>query len=281
MLVRLQLKSVREFVGKFLPLAVALSALAPTLSAEPDPGPVDGLGRRTEEMDRSIRYILPDPAFEGPKSDLHPLLPPSRLRAIEPVRIVREVLPNGRLMLAGGRPVAFIGIVPEASSSLTSVLEGWRRWGERLKGKAVRLVFEQETRNASREMAAYVFVPEETLFSGGKLLNETLLAEGLARVDKDAALSPQYRRRFQVAEDRAKALSLGIWAGEESTKQNAPALALPPEFSQHRRGFLGLRAGAADLGGKKRAGEDEPARSGLFPRYRHQPPDAPQPRTDP
>lgn len=188
-----------------------LSAVTLPANSQPDPGLVDGLGRRTNGQKHSIRYILPDPAFEGPKSELHPLLPPSKLRAIEPVRIVREILLDGRLMLRGGRAVAFLGIVPEASSSLTVVREAWKMGSTELAGKAVRLVFEQETHNASGELAAYVFKPEGSIFSGGRLLNETFLEEGLARVDSDAALSPQYRRRFQVAEDRAKRLGLGIW----------------------------------------------------------------------
>ena len=146
----------QRFTAQFrknLPRVVVLSAFSVCAVAQPDPGPVDGLGRRTDGLDRSIRYILPDPVFEGPRSELHPLLPPSRLRAIEPMRTVREILPEGRLLLRGGRAVAFLGIVLDASPS-AAVRENWRIRSAELAGKAVRLVFEQETQNANRELAA-------------------------------------------------------------------------------------------------------------------------------
>jgi hypothetical protein len=220
-------------------------------------------------MGRVKRYNLPDPAFEK-REDLKPILSRTELHAIEPVRTIREALPDGRIMLRGGRPITLIGCIPDTSST-AQVKSGWKKWSERLPGKVIRLLFEKRTRNEDGDLAAHAFL------SDGRLLNELLLVEGLARLDTQANLSPQYRLRFQKAEEHARESGVGLWSG---TKQNGlyeNSLSRNTELSEYRSGFLGIPPGTAASHWKERSGEDEPARGHLFPRNSHQPPNTQKP----
>jgi hypothetical protein len=249
---------------KILPLLAIFAGLATPCWAEPDPGFVDALGRRENALGKSIQYNLPDLGVLEDGEDLQPLLPPAQIRAIEPFRTVRRVLPDGRLLLHGGRTVALLGVTVPNPLSL-SQLKAWENLDERLADKMVRLVFEKTTRNASGEMAAYLFL------SNGRLLNEIVLREGMGVLDTAAELSPQYRLRFEKASRLAQSPEdPGIMPEKNTVPQDASRKTPDPEFSQYRNGFLGVPPGTDPPGWAKRSGENQSLGGGLFPRYRHQ-----------
>jgi hypothetical protein len=254
---------------KILPLAAGVALLALSPQAEPDPGYVDGLGLAVDKMGRVRRYNLPDPAFEK-REDLKPILSRSELRAIEPVRTIREVLPDGRIMLKGGRPIALIGCIPDTTST-AQAKSGWKKWSGKLPGKVLRLLFEKQTRDRNGDLAAYAFL------SDGRLLNELLLLEGLARLDTQANLSPQYRLRYQKAEEHARESGTGLWSGTKQIGLYENSLSRNTKLSEYRNGFLGIPPGATTSDRQERSGKDESARGHLFPRDSHQPPDAQKP----
>jgi hypothetical protein len=109
-------------------------------------------------------------------------------------------------------------------------------------------------------------------------------------VDKDAALR-QYSSLFPDRRGPSQVSGLGIWARfrtgvtpareyDQDTRMRLLSLSLQ-NFRNIAEASLTSSRGRNSWW-EERAGKNEPPRSGpLFPRNRHQPPDAPQPRTDP
>ncbi len=243
--------------GKNLPCMVLLVLIAGHAQAEGDPGRVDAYGRVLNRKDQSVQVILPDKntiPLPGKVSDLRN---PTRLRALEPVRTIRQFLPDGRILFQNGRSVALLGCLFPGDSEKRAALVR-RKWEDWLANRSVRLVFEEETRNASGELSAYVFLAD------GRLLNEELLKEGVCLLDMQAVLSPQYAERFQRA-------AAGEKQGILRTNH-----AYPPtqdsEFPKYPRRFSGFNSGSAAPDRAQRPGENKSSRGGLPAGNRHQPP---------
>jgi hypothetical protein len=249
--------------GKILPSLVLLTLLQALGYAESTPGFVNATGRKINREDKLIQYILPDPGIRSSSGSWSPLQPETRLRPIEPFRTIRGFLPDGRLSLHNGRTISLRGCRFTREKSLEA-------WEERLKGKIVRLVFEEETHNASGELSAFVFLSDQ------RLLNEVLIREGLYTLDRNVRLSPQYRLRFEQAEGESfrNAHNQGIDSKRKTTLTVRPQFhhesteSIHPEPSQYRRGFTGFSLTSPQpqepgeittpaLGGQKRAGENQ------------------------
>ena len=77
-------------------------------------------------------------------------------------------------------------------------------------GEEVTLLLEDvPTRNSVGEVLAYVFLPD------GSLLNEQLVAQGRAYVDRRYEFA--YRRTFEQAEEAAFKKELGLWAEHDES----------------------------------------------------------------
>lgn len=228
---------------QIFPILAGLFLFLNAMSAEPDPGRVDAFGRRITREGKSIQYIRADPGANSPAAKVSPLSPPSQLRAIEAMRTVREWLPEGTLIFKNGRKAAFLGCKPNPERSPAHAKRR-KVWERKLPGKVVRLVFDEETRNASGELAAYVFLPD------GTLLNEALLREGLCVLDTQAVLSPQYSLRFKAAAEQARSFTPG-------TEIDAATATQSPKLPEYSRGFTRLSPRSATPLGTKRPGEDQ------------------------
>jgi micrococcal nuclease len=91
---------------------------------------------------------------------------------------------------------------PEASAFTT----------EQLEGQDVTLEFDEDRVDPFDRALAYVWVPD----LDGELFNETLVSEGLARVDT-VEPNDQYEERFLEAERQARDEGVGIWAADPCT----------------------------------------------------------------
>lgn len=258
-----------------LPILAGLATLLGAACAEPDPGRVDAFGRRVNRDGKSIQYIRADPQASSPELMLPPHLPPTQLRALEVMRTIRKMRPEGTLIFRNGHRMALLGCrhdpdLPETLQSKRKVLE------KALEGKVVRLVMDEEVRNASGELAAYVFLQD------GTLLNETLLREGLCNLDTRTPLSSQYSLRFKKAAEtglkaRSKAVRHTDSGTRIKTRKNAAANAQPPELPEYSRGFVGLSSGSTTALRTKRAREDKPSGGSVFPGHSNQSPRSREP----
>ncbi len=213
------------------------------IPAEQDPGRVDAFGRNVNRAGRSIQYILPDPNAISPNAKVSPLTPPSRVRAIESMRTIRDWFADGNLIFKNGRKAALLGCKMEPQRS-TALEQKRKEWREKLRGRIVRLVFDEKLRNASGELAAYVF------FGDGTLLNEELLREGLCVLDTRTPLSPQYSLRFKAAAEQARSSTPGL---EKNASTAAPSSKLP----EHLQGFTGLSPRTSNPVRAKRTGKNQ------------------------
>jgi micrococcal nuclease len=91
---------------------------------------------------------------------------------------------------------------PEASAFTT----------ERLEGQDITLEFDEDRVDPFDRALAYVWVPD----LDGELFNETLVSEGLARVDTFPP-NDQYEERFLEAEGQARDEGIGVWAADPCT----------------------------------------------------------------
>ena len=228
---------------QILPILAGLLTFLGTVAAEPDPGRVDAFGRTTNRIDHSVQYILPDPNASSPSAEVSPLASPSRVRAIESFRTIRDWFPDGSLIFRNGRKAALLGCKMETRIS-PALEKRQKEWRGKLRGKVVRLVFDEHLRNASGELAAYVFLGD------GTLLNEVLLREGLCVLDTRTPLSPQYSLRFKAATEQARSSTSGL-------ENNASAAAPTSKLPEYIRGFTGLSPRASTSVGAKRTGQDQ------------------------
>jgi len=215
----------------------------------------NGDGRVTRNGTEAVPYSwevgsrLPKAVFDNSgRRQWRRLEAPGRVRGIEPVRIVRELLPDGRLVLAGGRTLSLLGC-RHTTSPTKKAGESWKQWSGEIAGKQVRLVFEEETRNASGELTAYVHRLD------GPLLNEVFLAEGMLELDKAASLSPKYHRRLRKAKQRS------FWTAVRQKRKSRGNDAAHPfnrsQLPEHRGGFSGFSPRKPGPGGRERSGEDQ------------------------
>ncbi len=290
-------------MGQILPILAGLVTLLGTAIAEPDPGRVDAFGRRINHEDKSIQYIRADPQAASPETKVSPLLPPTQLRAIEAMRTIRNISPDGTLILKNGHKMSLLGCTQAPIDG--SILEIKRKaLNQELEGKVVRLVFDEETHNADGDMAAYAFLPD------GTLLNEVMLREGLYKLDTQATLSSQYALRFEKAaemglkarskaavkakakatpESKAKATALAEALAAAKTKpgtkvkikNNEVTAAHSPKLPKYHRGLAGIPPGSTATLRTKRTGQDKPSGSTLFSGDRDKPPRSRKPRADP
>jgi micrococcal nuclease len=95
---------------------------------------------------------------------------------------------------------------PEASDFTT----------EQLEGKDVTLEFDEDRVDQYDRALAYVWVPD----LDGELFNETLVRQGLARVDTFEP-NVKYEDRFLAAEREARDEGIGVWATDPCTTSEA------------------------------------------------------------
>ncbi|TWT55321.1 Thermonuclease precursor [Thalassoglobus neptunius] len=81
-----------------------------------------------------------------------------------------------------------------------------------LQGGSARLEFDREQFDNYGRILAFVFVDD-------RMLNEELVAAGLATAEPQYPYRGDYKRRFLQAEESAKAARLGIWSLHELTGQ--------------------------------------------------------------
>jgi micrococcal nuclease len=92
---------------------------------------------------------------------------------------------------------------PEASAFVKNLIEG----------KKVRLELDVSERDKYGRILAYVYT------SDGKMINELLLLEGLARVAYVYAPNTKYVDRFYAIQKQAQKQGKGIWSIEDYNKQ--------------------------------------------------------------
>lgn len=243
--------------GNILPCMALLVLVVSPVWAEPDPGRVDSYGRLINRKKQSVQILLPDKNLIQLPGRADNFQQRNRLRALEPTRTIRHILPDGKVVFQNGRSATMRGcFFPKGSAIQTTPV--WLEWEARLANQSVRLVFEEETRNASGELCAYMFLAD------GRLLNEELLKEGLCLLDTRTTLSPQYTERFKRAAEQGK-----------KNRQQLRHADQPPEdreLSKYSRGFSGITAGNAALDRAQRPGENQFPRSDLPSGHGNQPP---------
>lgn len=106
-------------------------------------------------------------------------------------------------------------------------LEATQMTRQLAEGKVVRLYLEpQRVRDKYGRLLAYIELPD------GKLLNEELLAAGLARADN--RWNHRWLDRFKMIEKQAQHDHLGIWHDGVAKRRVEPAVPIPatePEYS--------------------------------------------------
>lgn len=143
----------------------------------------------------------------------------------EPVRVAQvtsgqtlEILLNSQNPLA--EKVILLGIDSPWFEQEPWGEQAWKRLQELAGGKSITLESDVEPRTASNSRLAYVWLD-------GELLNEKLVAEGLAMA-KSRSPNTKYEQRLTYAQEKARLLGLGIWNPTNPMRQT------PVEFrSQH------------------------------------------------
>lgn len=132
---------------------------------------------------------------------------------------IRAVIDGDTLELADGTRVRLIGVdTPEAA------------WADRprepfadeatrfalhfVRGGHATLQFDRERFDRYDRLLAYVLVD-------GKMLNEALVAAGLARAQTQYNYASEMKARFRAAETSAKSRSLGIWSARPAASRGA------------------------------------------------------------
>jgi hypothetical protein len=250
---------------KVIPLVVICACWLGSALAEPFPGYTDSSGIHTNRLDKVYPIILSDPkGIAIQPGELRPLRQEKGILPMESFRNVRSVSANASLMLAGGRTIHLLGCLALASAE-EKIKAGWQKWDNHLRGKTIRLLFDRETRSQGNDLTAWVYLMD------GRLLNEEVLAEGLARLDSKAVISQEYADRLKRAAVRQEtpadkssqpattapvgAKSGGFWRypGQDHADQKSP----DQEFQKHPGGFSGVSSRGATPGGAQRSGQDQ------------------------
>ncbi len=147
---------------------------------------------------------------------------------------VSRVIDGDTLLLASGHRVRLIGVdTPETKHPDRPVERLGKqayRFTQGLVGDGpVRLEFDRERRDPYRRLLAYVYL------SDGRLLNEELIRAGLSEAETRFPFRSDMKRRFESAEDFARAANVGLWAGDsqmlEPSISKLPA-AHPPTVTE-------------------------------------------------
>jgi len=130
--------------------------------------------------------------------------------------VVRRAVDGDTVQLSDGRFVRYLGIdTPEVRRKQSGAwiedpepygLEASRRNHELVAGNRIRLEYDIETHDRFGRLLAYVY-------ADGKMVNETLLREGLA---EPMILRPQmrYADRFRELAEQARRNRLGLWSAD-------------------------------------------------------------------
>lgn len=138
-----------------------------------------------------------------------PAMPPAPLSP-ETIYLVKRTVDGDTLLLEDRTRVRLIGVnTPEIAHDDVPPQpfgEEAARWlAETVTGKEVRLEFDLERYDRYGRTLAFVYLDDV-------LLNEEIIRQGFSRAQLQYNYSARMKKRFQAAEEEARAANRGIWS---------------------------------------------------------------------
>jgi len=142
---------------------------------------------------------------------------------------VLTIISGDTFRLANGYKVRLVGVQSpprprQEDEDLSLGEQAYEFARQLLRGRLIKLAFDQRRKLEDGTLLAYVFLPD------GTLVNEDILLEGLAIFDPAQELYEEMAERLRKAQARAQRFHRGIWKGVEAAPLRTPAIpALPRE----------------------------------------------------
>jgi micrococcal nuclease len=127
---------------------------------------------------------------------------------------IRRVVDGDTLLLENRARIRLIGVNAPESVKPDHPVEAWGPEASEFTRQfvargQVRLEFDRERVDRFGRYLAYVYVDDQ-------LLNEALIAAGLARMEPHFSYAPSMKRRFREAQQQAQRARRGIWSDATS-----------------------------------------------------------------